>query len=77
MINLFFIGSLPGIDNWGHIGGLLGGLMFSSFAGPVYEVEGIYPAYYLADKRSFSAVVVGAAAVVLIFGGLALWGMVR
>ena len=28
MINLFVIGSLPGIDNWGHIGGLLGGLFF-------------------------------------------------
>ena len=40
-INLFIIGSLPGIDNWGHIGGLLGGLIFTSFAGPLWEVEGI------------------------------------
>jgi rhomboid protease GluP len=76
-INLFIIGSLPGIDNWGHIGGLLGGLMFTSFAGPKWEVEGIYPAYQLVDKRPFSAVLVGAATVVLIFGGLAMWGMVR
>lgn len=76
-INLFLIGSLPGIDNWGHIGGLLGGLMFASFAGPVYEVEGVYPDYRVADKRPFSAVIVGAATVVLIFGGLALWGMMR
>lgn len=76
-INLFIIGSLPGIDNWGHIGGLLGGLVFASFAGPSYEVEGIYPAYHLVDKRPFSAVMVGAATVVLIFGGLAFWGMVR
>ena len=76
-INLFIIGSLPGIDNWGHIGGLIGGLMFTSFAGPVWEVEGIYPAYHLVDKRSFQAVLVGAATVILIFGALAMWGMVR
>jgi rhomboid protease GluP len=77
VINLFLIGSLPGIDNWGHIGGLLGGLMFTSFAGPLYEIEGIYPAYHLVDKRSVQAVMVGAATVVLIFGGLAMWGMIR
>ncbi|HSB02101.1 MAG TPA: rhomboid family intramembrane serine protease [Anaerolineales bacterium] len=76
-INLFLIGSLPGIDNWGHIGGLLGGLMFTSFAGPLYEIEGVYPAYHLVDKRPFSAILVGAATVVLIFGGLAMWGIVR
>jgi len=77
VINLVFIGSFANVDNWGHIGGLLGGLMFTSFAGPVYEIEGIYPAYRLVDRRPFSAVIVGAATVVLIFGGLALWGMVR
>jgi rhomboid protease GluP len=76
-INLFIIGSLPGIDNWGHIGGLVGGLMFSTFAGPLYEVEGIYPDYHLVDRRPFSAVTIGAAMVLLIFGGLAFWGMVR
>jgi rhomboid protease GluP len=76
-INLFIIGSLPGIDNWGHIGGLLGGLMFTSFAGPKWAVEGIYPAYQLVDQRPFSAVMIGAATVLLIFGGLAFWGMAR
>jgi rhomboid protease GluP len=76
-INLFVIGSLPGIDNWGHIGGLVGGLMFTSFAGPLWEIEGIYPAYHFVDKRPFRTVMIGAAMVVLIFGGLAMWGMVR
>ncbi len=51
--------------------------MFTSFAGPKWEVEGVYPAYSLADRRPFSAVILGAAMVVLIFGGLAMWGMVR
>ena len=76
-INLFIIGSLPGIDNWGHIGGLLGGLIFTSFAGPLWEIEGIQPAYQLVDKRPLREVIIGAATVVLIFGGLALWGMTR
>jgi rhomboid protease GluP len=77
VINLFIIGSLPGIDNWGHIGGLVGGLMFSTFAGPSYEVEGIYPDYHLVDRRPTSAVMIGAVMVLLIFGALAFWGMVR
>jgi rhomboid protease GluP len=76
-INLFIIGALPGIDNWGHIGGLLGGLIFTSFAGPKWEVEGIYPTYQLVDERPFGAVIAGAAIVVLIFGGLAMWEMMK
>ena len=76
-INLFIIGSLPGIDNWGHIGGLIGGLMFTSFAGPLWELEGVYPAYQFVDRRSFRGVMIGAAMVILIFGALAMWGMVR
>lgn len=76
-INLFFIGSFPGIDNWGHVGGLFGGLIFAWFAGPLYEIEGVYPDYRLVDRRSFSGIITGAAVVILIFGGLALWGMVR
>lgn len=76
-INLFVIGSLPYIDNWGHIGGLIGGLMFTSLAGPLWEVEGVYPAYQLIDKRPVREVIIGAATLVLIFGALAMWGMVR
>jgi rhomboid protease GluP len=76
-INLFIIGSLPGIDNWGHVGGLVGGLMFTSFAGPLWEVEGVYPAVQLVDKRPISGVLTGAAMVILVFGGLAMWGLVR
>ena len=76
-INLFIIGSLPGIDNWGHIGGLVGGLMFTSFAGPLWEIEGVYPTYHLVDKRSSQAVIIGAVVVMAIFGTLAVWGIVR
>lgn len=76
-INLFVIGSLPGIDNWGHIGGLLGGLMFTWFAGPVWEIEGIAPALQLADQRPTREVIIGAATVLMVFGALAMWGIVR
>ena len=77
LINLFLVGSIPGIDNWGHIGGLIGGLMFTSFAGPLWEVESSFLGYSLVDKRPVRDVMVGAAVVMLIFGALALWGMVR
>jgi len=33
------IGLSPGIDNWGHIGGLIGGALFAWFAGPLFRVE--------------------------------------
>jgi len=77
LINLFLVGSIPGIDNWGHIGGLLGGLIFTSFAGPVWAVESNLFSYSLVDKRSAREVITGAAVVIFIFGALTLWGMVR
>lgn len=76
-INLFIIGTLPGIDNWGHIGGLLGGLMFTSFAGPLWQIEGISPLLHFVDQRPVRNVLTGAATVILVFGALAMWGMTR
>jgi rhomboid protease GluP len=62
-INLFVIGSLSFIDNWGHIGGLLGGLMFSSLAGPVWEVRESLFGATLKDRRTVNDVLVAAGAV--------------
>ncbi len=49
-VNLF-IGMSPNIDNWGHLGGLAGGILFAWFGGPLLHVEGIYPALTLVDGR--------------------------
>ena len=76
IVNLI-IGLQPGIDNWGHVGGLLGGLMFTWFAGPVWKMEGIPPAVQLVDQRTTREVIVGAATVILVFGALAMWGLTR
>ncbi|RMF48854.1 MAG: rhomboid family intramembrane serine protease [Anaerolineae bacterium] len=34
----FLIGLSPGIDNWGHLGGFLGGGAYAWFASPVFKV---------------------------------------
>jgi rhomboid protease GluP len=50
LVNLF-IGLSPGIDNWGHLGGLIGGFTFAWFAGPAYHVGGEVPNLYLAENK--------------------------
>jgi rhomboid protease GluP len=49
-INLF-IGLSPGIDNWGHIGGLIGGASFTALAGPVLALKGFSPYQTVSDQR--------------------------
>jgi len=50
-VNLL-MGLSPGIDNWGHLGGLLGGLAFSWFAGPVLVLRGLFPDLSLQDEQN-------------------------
>lgn len=73
-INLV-LGLQPGIDNWGHIGGMLGGLIFAWFAGPHWEVQGISPYLQIVDRREPRDVIVAVAVVTLIFCTLAAIGM--
>lgn len=72
VINLF-IGLAPNIDNWGHIGGLLGGAIFAWFAGPRWMAMGIPPEMSLHDERENREVVTGAALTLILFGALAAW----
>jgi rhomboid protease GluP len=50
------LGLSPGIDNWGHVGGLIGGAIFAWLAGPILEVGGEYPSLVLVDRRSATQV---------------------
>ena len=60
-----------GIDNWGHIGGLLGGVLFAWFAGPVLQVAGAYPQLEMADTRQTTQVILAGLGVALLFALLA------
>jgi len=51
VVNLFLGFATTGIDNWGHLGGLVGGAVFAFLAGPLLEIEGFAPDVVLADKR--------------------------
>lgn len=75
VINLI-IGLSPAIDNWGHIGGLIGGSLFALFAGPVFRVEGIYPNRYVVDAHTGSDVVRAVIAVGTLFIALAATGYI-
>jgi len=66
-INLF-LGLSPGIDNWGHLGGLIGGLAFAWSAGPVWEENAFTGAR--AVKRDATRVVLVAVGVAVVFSAL-------
>jgi len=74
VINLV-LGMSPGIDNWGHIGGLIGGTLFAWFGGPVLRVDGSYPSLKLVNQRESSASLRAGLGVVALFGVLAIIGI--
>lgn len=69
-INLL-IGLTPGIDNWGHLGGLLGGLLFCGLAAPVYEIRESQGEFRLANTTPPGRVWLAGGLVLAVFGGLA------
>jgi rhomboid protease GluP len=50
VVNLV-IGLTPGIDNWGHIGGLIGGTLFAWFGGPLLQHQTLFPSNTLINVR--------------------------
>jgi len=76
VLNLF-LGLAPGIDGWGHVGGLLGGLIFAWFAGTLWQVSGVSPNLSLTDQREFRDVLTGAALVGVVFCLLVVWGFLK
>lgn len=55
IINLI-LGLSPRIDNWGHLGGLLGGLIFAWFAGPMLKMEGQPSDLVMKDQQSVNRI---------------------
>lgn len=70
-LNLLLGFSSGFVDNWGHIGGLVGGVLFAWLGGPLLAVGGEYPNLQVVDKRSRRESVVAAAALFVAFGFLA------
>jgi rhomboid protease GluP len=75
VINLI-IGMTGGIDNWGHLGGLLGGLAFGWLAGPLLAAIPYGAGYALVDKRTRQDAIVGFIVVFLTFTALAVLGFI-
>lgn len=66
------IGFMIGADNWGHIGGLLGGLAFAWFGGPKLTLEEIaHPRYRLVDLHGLREQLLATGLVAAVFGGYA------
>jgi rhomboid protease GluP len=76
IVNLLF-GLSPGIDNWGHIGGLLGGTFFAWFAGPLFQVEGGTLDPQLVDERDQRSAVIFGVLDFAIFAALAAMKILR
>jgi len=58
-INLM-LGLSPGIDNWGHMGGLVGGFLFAWFAGPSYGIsENVFGENIIVRENKREALVIG------------------
>lgn len=66
-INLFIGLAIPQIDQFGHLGGLLGGFAFAWLAGPIWHQQGIGTEIVIEDSRKENPVLPVALGVGLLF----------
>ena len=66
-INLVIGFTTTGVDNWGHIGGMLGGVIFAWFGGPRWKLEGFYPSVKVVDEREGHGALAGTFLLLLFF----------
>ena len=57
VFNIFIGFSVPQIDNWGHMGGLIGGLAFAWFAGPLIQIKKGVSEIHLYDAHRDSRII--------------------
>lgn len=65
-LNLTLGATTTGIDNWGHLGGLLGGIAFAWFAGPLLNVQPSVYGYRVVDERGIRKAVLVSIAIVVV-----------
>ncbi len=73
----FLIGMAPGIDNWAHLGGLLGGVLIAWFGGPEFRMAGTLPDLRAENKKNGGQLVMAATITALLFGALTIWTIAR
>lgn len=75
----FMIGLSPGIDNWGHLGGFLGGAVVAWFVGPTLQGQVVQTgeglALILEDERSASDQLIAGLVITCILVGLSAWAI--
>ncbi len=64
---------IPGIDNWGHIGGLIGGAIFTWFGGPSFSIINSPPDLQLEDQRPEERTLFVFIALLILIVGLVVW----
>ena len=74
-INLV-LGLSPGIDNWGHLGGLLGGILFTWFGGPLWDLKGLLPSLEIEDQHTSNHIWTAFGLTMLVFGAAVLFKLV-
>lgn len=67
LINLM-LGLSPGIDNWGHMGGLMGGFIFAWFAGPSFGIQENYYGQNVVVRDETKPVLILAATILFALG---------
>lgn len=79
LLNVIFIlginlvlGLSPMIDNWGHLGGLLGGLVFAWTAGPLWKMDLDVQGYHLIDQQETHNIIFGSLIVFIAFAALSI-----
>lgn len=60
------------IDNFGHLGGLLGGFLFASLAGPKWVLDGLPPNVTIKNTRTRKDVILAAILVIVGFTAMSL-----
>ena len=66
-VNLIIGISIPGIDIWGHIGGLIGGTLFAWFGGPLLRRQELVQTNAVVNVRSSREATIAGVAVVAMF----------